>query len=98
MTWFFVVDAPSPVAEHDYAATVTIGDSPAGLQCVLEYPLEAVQSVEYRDGRLVIDVADEESWLVFDDISVDGEGTALENFAEADARRFVEEFDRVKRL
>lgn len=76
--------------------TYVLGKVESMLSYRIEYPLDEVHSVTYANGEIMILVEDEHL-LSFDDVETDG-GKALTNFNSADARRFVEEFDRLKRL
>lgn len=60
----------------------------------IEYPLDEVNSIYWKEGSLVVDV-DDEHLISFDDVSVDGE-PAMESFKEKDARVLIDAFDRLK--
>ena len=73
------------------AETVTNAVSGA-LAHAVEIPVEDVRDVRYEDGRLDIVLEGEED---FPQVETDGQAVE-EAFAPADARRFVEAFERVK--
>ena len=61
----------------------------------IEYDIDEVHEIRWDDGEMIF-VVDDNSYLSFDDIEVDGDRPVLETFRRDDALEFIAEFQRVK--
>ena len=65
------------------------------VQTKIEYQIDEVHEIRWDDGEMIL-VVDDNGFLSFDEIEIDGDRPVLETFRRDDALEFIAEFQRVK--
>ncbi len=65
------------------------------IQTKIEYQIDEVHEIRWDDGEMIF-VVDDNGFLSFDELEIDGDRPVLETFRRDDALEFIAEFQRVK--